>query len=250
MHIEIAIMQTCTLGQMQQSLGKPVGLPALKSDNQPQEQQAQSQSQTQDQGQAQGKGQGQALAQIKAAVKASTQDAEAQIRKTTRVSTNSNINITGTGFSLKKKLSKSTAEEDQNEAVSEAPTAEDYKTARAFTEEEFMEAWKSMCMEVDISNNLKSTLINSKLRIDLKNFHVMVPLMNTIQESRIKEVRQDILNFMRAKMNNKLIQVETIVEVGSVTVKPYGPEEKFNKLFEKNPLLKDFKEALGLDIEL
>ncbi|MBI9032974.1 MAG: DNA polymerase III subunit gamma/tau [Bacteroidales bacterium] len=231
LHIEIAIMQTCTLGQTHQSLGKQPGLPQAKTDNQPQPAQVQAEQ------------------KVENKVKPLAPQVVPEVKRTTTVTTNKRINVHGTGFSLKKKLNKTATEDEQSEQKI-MPEVNTLSEAQAFTKEEFIEIWKQMCLEVDISNNLRSTLINSRIKIDTTNFNIVVPILNPIQETSIQESKQEMLNFLRSKLGNKSIQFETVVNAGSVNVKPYGPEEKFKKLFEKNPEVKNFKDSLGLDLEL
>jgi len=55
--------------------------------------------------------------------------------------------------------------------------------------------------------------------------------------------------FLRKNLNNFKIQLNTQIVLTQEKTKPYTPEEKFNKMAEKNPELINLKKTLDLEID-
>jgi DNA polymerase-3 subunit gamma/tau len=56
--------------------------------------------------------------------------------------------------------------------------------------------------------------------------------------------------FLRQNLDNGNLQLTTLIDKSAHASKtPYTPKEKFERLLEKNPALKDLKNTFDLDIE-
>lgn len=93
-----------------------------------------------------------------------------------------------------------------------------------------------------------SSLSNKKLHLK-EGYKVELVLDNDIQVDFFNEEKTEILTFLRTSLNNFHIQFETRKAVSTKTLEPYTPQEKYEYMVKKNPLLKTFRERLDLDLE-
>lgn len=82
----------------------------------------------------------------------------------------------------------------------------------------------------------------------LKENIITLTLTNPIEEPILNSVKQDLLSYLRDKLGNNSLQVEGHMQEQQQGKRiAYTNKEKFEHLVEKNPLLKELKEKLGLD---
>jgi DNA polymerase-3 subunit gamma/tau len=116
-------------------------------------------------------------------------------------------------------------------------------------ESEFLNYWNECLLLInEKSTSLYVTL--SKNQPVLENNNIILTIENKLQENQIKEIRNDIVNFLKSKMNVPF-RITTIIEVKENSDQPliYGGSEKFKILLQKNPSLKNFVKTLSLDVE-
>ncbi len=118
-----------------------------------------------------------------------------------------------------------------------------------FTEKELQKAWVAY-QQILIKKGEKS--IASILSTDTptlhKNFNVEFILPNKLMEEQIKLGKPKLLKYLRESLNNFKVDINLIVNEIIEKKFAYTPEEKYNKLKEKNPLLKKLKDSFQLDI--
>jgi DNA polymerase-3 subunit gamma/tau len=76
---------------------------------------------------------------------------------------------------------------------------------------------------------------------------ITLQLTNPIEEPILQGLKADLVSYLRAKNNNSTLQVEGEMQQNNIKRKAYTNKEKFDYLLEKNPLLKELQEKLGLD---
>jgi DNA polymerase-3 subunit gamma/tau len=81
----------------------------------------------------------------------------------------------------------------------------------------------------------------------LNNNIITLQLTNPIEEPLLQGLKSDLVAFLREKTNNSTLQVEGAMQQNNTKRKAYTNKEKFEYLVEKNPLLKELQEKLGLD---
>ncbi len=117
-----------------------------------------------------------------------------------------------------------------------------------FTEVQLLSAWKQYI--TDLRKNGKKD-IASIIDADtpkLDNFKISVTLPNKMMESKLTTHKPKLLKFLREKLNN--FSIDLTIEVNEVAEKKfaYTPQERYEKLKEKNPLLQEFRRTFGLDV--
>ncbi len=83
---------------------------------------------------------------------------------------------------------------------------------------------------------------------DLNNSNFIFKLFNKVQYDVFYEIRQELLDFLRKKLENSEIICDAIVTKEETKVKPRTEQEKFEALSIKNPNIWKLKEVLDLDL--
>ena len=120
---------------------------------------------------------------------------------------------------------------------------------KPFTESELQTAWKDF-QKFLIKKGEKS--IASILATDIptlqENFHIQFILPNKLMEDQLKQVKSKLIKFIRESLNNYGISLNIVVNETIQKKFAYTPQEKYNKLLEKNAFLKDLKDTFQLDL--
>jgi DNA polymerase-3 subunit gamma/tau len=76
-------------------------------------------------------------------------------------------------------------------------------------------------------------------------------LDNTIQQEEFQEdIRQDLLFYLKEKLNNELITLTSSVKIeAGKKARLYTAQEKFDYLLKKNPDLGKLKQEFNLDLD-
>ncbi|HEX8041628.1 MAG TPA: hypothetical protein VF490_20915, partial [Chryseosolibacter sp.] len=78
---------------------------------------------------------------------------------------------------------------------------------------------------------------------------VIVELLSPVHETMLNAIRTDLTAFLREKLRNSNIHVSGELHTGAEKKVIYTNREKFDFLAEKNPVLRELKERLGLDTD-
>jgi len=117
-----------------------------------------------------------------------------------------------------------------------------------FEEDQMILVWSEMITFVKEKgkSNLGTTLSISPPK--LKSKHVIqLSLMNSSQVEIFLEERHMILSFLRDRLENDHIEIDTQVIEGDTNKVPYTNKDKFAKMIENNPHLETLRKKLGLD---
>ena len=82
----------------------------------------------------------------------------------------------------------------------------------------------------------------------LENFNVQFTLPNKLMKAQLKIGKPKLLKFLREALNNFSITITVIVNETIEKKFAYTPQEKYNKLLEKNSSLKSLKDTFQLDL--
>ena len=120
--------------------------------------------------------------------------------------------------------------------------------SESFSNDDLTSTWKEM--KADFAENGKSNLV---LALDInepvlqENFKIEITLSNTSQVELLQQEKMNILDFLRKKMNNDLIDIILKVPEGNKEDTAYTNSDKFKKMYEKNKNLEILGQKLGLD---
>ena len=83
--------------------------------------------------------------------------------------------------------------------------------------------------------------------VDVQGSTVTVALSNSVEEPLLQTILPNLLTYLRNRLSNPNIKVESVMKEAETKRIAYTNKEKFDLLAEKNPMLKELKERLGLD---
>ena len=81
-----------------------------------------------------------------------------------------------------------------------------------------------------------------------ENFHISFTLSNSLMQDQFLKGRPNLLHFLREKLNNYGIDITVILDETISKKFAYTPQEKFNKMKEKNPLIEKLRQTFELDL--
>ena len=118
----------------------------------------------------------------------------------------------------------------------------------AFNEEKVVNLWKQFTEQL-IKQGKRSvaSIMNANIPT-AKGNEIHFALPNSLMKDQLHRSRTPLLKYLREQLNN--FKVEIIVEVNEVETKrfAYTPNEKYDKLKEKNSALELFKKTFDLDL--
>ncbi len=118
-----------------------------------------------------------------------------------------------------------------------------------FTEKKLQDSWKAY---VDLLNKKGERSMASIVATDIpklqENFKISFTVPNKLMQDQFKKGRPKLLKFLREELNNYGIDI--LVNLNETVEKKfaYTPQEKYNKLKEKNPLLEKLRQTFELDL--
>ncbi|MDF1675468.1 MAG: DNA polymerase III subunit gamma/tau [Vicingaceae bacterium] len=150
----------------------------------------------------------------------------------------SSFQLSGT-ISIKEQLAEK-ENSGKKEDSSEKPTA-------PFTEEAFLAQWKIYKDNLlsDGQIMFASAFENAP---EIEGTLIKVIVENKAIVDEFTAQKPDILDFFRATLNNYSIDFELTINKDKANKKAFTPEEKFEKMSEKNPVLKLLKDRLDLEV--
>jgi DNA polymerase-3 subunit gamma/tau len=115
-----------------------------------------------------------------------------------------------------------------------------------YTEEQLREVWSAFA-EQRRKFQAEYQLLTQPFKVE--NHLITVQLLSPLHETMLNNLRSDLTSFLRERLRNNSIQVtgELIAEEDKKLI--YTNREKFEFLAEKNPMLKELKDRLGLDTD-
>lgn len=79
---------------------------------------------------------------------------------------------------------------------------------------------------------------------------IVVRLLSPVHETMLNSIKSELTGYLREKLQNNTLQVTgELPTEGEEKKIIYTNREKFDFLAEKNPMLKELKDRLGLDTD-
>jgi DNA polymerase-3 subunit gamma/tau len=116
---------------------------------------------------------------------------------------------------------------------------------KPYTREELQKAWDEFA-ETKKTYQADYQLLTQGF--DHNNDEIIIRLYS-IQETIFNNIRADLTTFIREKLQNFAITINGELIEGETKKMIYTNREKLEHLMEKNPVLKELKERLGLDTD-
>lgn len=118
-----------------------------------------------------------------------------------------------------------------------------------FDEKTMQDHWSDFVKQIDDKGQ---KILASNLNTDIpklkENFTICIELPNGTMKKEIERESFELMEFLRAKLNNHFIQLKISVNEESAKKFAFTPEEKYQKLREKNPAIDLLRKEFDLDL--
>ncbi|HRZ77432.1 MAG TPA: hypothetical protein P5248_08705, partial [Bacteroidales bacterium] len=119
-----------------------------------------------------------------------------------------------------------------------------------FREEDLEMYWQAFAGKLREDKPSVYTVLMARRPALGEGWNVTYEVENKVQQGDIDALRGDLLEFLRRQLDNSRISLSLpIVKRENGDARPYTPQEKYKTMAEQNPLLKDLREQLDLDID-
>ena len=142
------------------------------------------------------------------------------------------------GFNQQKEVKKTVVEENFEQHP---------KTT--FTEEKLQELWKAYVALLNTKGERSmASIVGTDIPALGSDFKITFTVPNKLMEDQFKKGRPGLMKFLRENLNNYGISIAVQLNEAVEKKFAYTPQEKYNKLKEKNPLLEKLRQAFELDL--
>lgn len=116
-----------------------------------------------------------------------------------------------------------------------------------FSTLDLQNAWKAFAKTIEEEAHTYNTMLN--FLPEKKGVHLAsVALANNVQMDELTEIKHKIETFLSQTLKHDGIKLELFIDETISVNKAFTPEEKFAKMQEDNPVFKEFKDQLGLEL--
>ena len=135
--------------------------------------------------------------------------------------------------------------ESKNEIESDHPVPET-GLKETFTESRLREAWNAFA-EQRKRFQAEYQMLSQTYRLEENT--IVVELLSPVHETMLHNIKNELTGFLREQLKNNNIQVTGQLQTGDEKKVIYTNREKFDFLAEKNPMLRELRDRLGLDTD-
>jgi DNA polymerase-3 subunit gamma/tau len=128
--------------------------------------------------------------------------------------------------------------------VTSKPVVEEVHVNRPLTEDEIRKAW------TEYADKRKDQLAEFHLlsrQVNINGPVVTVALANSVEEPLLQSITTDLVTYLRNKLRNQSIKVESVFNIEEVKRVAYTSKEKLDLIAEKNPMVRELQNRMGLD---
>jgi DNA polymerase-3 subunit gamma/tau len=151
-------------------------------------------------------------------------------------------------FSIKDMTTSQEKATESKELHAEDKTGE-YGRSDIFSLEQLETAWDEFAESLHNSMPHLSATLKKHRPVLKEDFLIEFCVDNKVLAEDLTQKRNDLLEFLIARLKNAMIHLQIIVPDHPIGVRPYTDREKFGRMAEKNPELLDLREQLDLEIE-
>jgi hypothetical protein len=118
--------------------------------------------------------------------------------------------------------------------------------AQPYTEGQLREAWNAFAGQ---RKKFQAEYQMLSQPYQLHDNVIVVELLSPVHETMLNNIKLELTGFLREQLKNNTIQVTGQLQTGEEKKIIYTNREKFDYLIEKNPMLRELKDRLGLDTD-
>ncbi len=144
--------------------------------------------------------------------------------------------------SLKAKKAHEDNRKDESIDESQLPKA-------IFSEEDMQQHWADFVHDIDIKGRkILASNLNADVPKLLKESTISIELPNHTMKKEIEREQYDLMEYLKGKLNNHFIDLKITVNEERAKKFAFTPEEKYEKLREKNPAIDLLRKTFDLDL--
>jgi len=128
-------------------------------------------------------------------------------------------------------------------------TEEQQVPATLFSQDQLELIWDEFAKTLQPESTLLYNLLKNHKPLLKENFVVEFCVDNKLLEEELNQKRNELLAWLCSRLGNDKVTFQIVVKEMIKTTRPYTDREKFNRMVEKNPSLKEMKEQLDLEID-
>lgn len=118
-----------------------------------------------------------------------------------------------------------------------------------FTEEQALKLWNEYGKRMDKKGErIIGSMFAMNKPVLQDNFELLLELPNETMRIDVESISKPLLAFMHEELNNYSISIKIDVNEEAAVKHAFTPEDKYNKLKERNPLIDLLRTKLDLDI--
>jgi DNA polymerase-3 subunit gamma/tau len=153
---------------------------------------------------------------------------------------------TSTSFSIKNELKNSIntnlTQNENDKSITVSPSNKD------FTLEEAHQAWNDYLNRKETDIRIKNFYTQNPTHVSWNEKNMIIKVLNNSQELEIRKIHDELLHFLKTKLENTSIKIEIEHSTEETTsTRPYTAKEKYQYFAEKYPELGKLKDQLDLD---
>ncbi|WP_426483148.1 hypothetical protein [Chryseobacterium sp. R2ACT005] len=166
---------------------------------------------------------------------------ETLVTKTTRPLSRPGIS---SGFSINSFLNK----EDKVETTEDVVVKTEHLPQNHFTDTDLQMEWKIMLKQLQVKNNFVFNAVKTfKLEKAAEN-KIKVLFPSDSAKVEFDKISGEFFNHFKRKIQNHRIEVEYVRDVENLKIEVVTKRKMFEKMIEKNPLLKDLDDLMKFDL--
>jgi DNA polymerase-3 subunit gamma/tau len=122
------------------------------------------------------------------------------------------------------------------------------KPTDPFTEEEILDHWKKYVDHLfeQGKKSVASIMNTGTPAVEGNDLHFQVA--NAVMKTQLEHIQGGLLKYLREQLNN--FKIDLVIEVNAEKTQrlAYTPQEKYEKLKEKNPVISKLRKSLDLEL--
>jgi hypothetical protein len=115
-----------------------------------------------------------------------------------------------------------------------------------FTEQQLRETWNIFAEQ---RRKFQAEFQMLSQPYELNDKEIIITLLSPVHETMLNNIKVELTTFLRERLKNNFIQVRGQLTTSDDKKLMYTNRDKFDYLADKNPILKELKDRLGLDTD-
>ena len=137
---------------------------------------------------------------------------------------------------------------EEQKAIDLDETNQDELPKTAFSEADFIKLWDAYKEKLESQGEkIVAAIMNSDTPV-IDGHRISLSFPNTMMKGEFNKTKPKLLRHLREALNNYSIDFDLVVKEELTKKFAYTPQEKYNKLLEKNKALATLKNRFKLDL--